>query len=57
MVVVTDSNVWRWHGYRLKAAFARAGLPQPLVRVLQPGEGSKSRESKADIEDWMLANR
>ena len=57
VVVVTDANVWRWHGHKLEAAFAAAGLAQPLVKVLQPGEGSKSRAVKADIEDWMLANR
>lgn len=57
LVVVTDANVWRCHGDRFRAAFTTAGVaPAPLVHVLQPGEASKVRESKAVIEDWMLAN-
>ena len=53
--MITDENVWACHGYRLCAAFASAGLRKPLVRILPPGECSKTRESKAAIEDWMLA--
>ena len=57
LVVVTDANVWRCHGARFRAAFTTAGVAMaPLVHVLQPGEASKVRESKAVIEDWMLAN-
>ncbi len=55
-MVVTDKNVWRWHGARLAAALAAARV-QPLVRVLQPGEHTKTRASKEEIEDWMLENR
>ena len=55
VVVVTDTTVWRLHGARLSDALSRAGVPMPLlVRQLPPGEGAKSREEKAAIEDWML---
>jgi 3-dehydroquinate synthetase len=57
IVVVTDTNVWRWHGARFLAAFAAAGGPRLLVRVLPPGEAAKSRATKEAIEDWMLAYR
>jgi 3-dehydroquinate synthetase len=58
IVLVTDANVWRWHGRATLAAFAVAGVtPAPLVKVLPPGEPSKTRATKEAIEDWMLANK
>ena len=57
VVVITDSNVWKWHGAYFTAAFRSAGNPDPLVFVLPPGEGSKSRSTKDAIEDWMLGAR
>ena len=57
VVIVTDKNVWRWHGLRLLASLSRAGVREPLLYVLPPGEGSKTREVKEAIEDFMLAKR
>ncbi|KAJ2765647.1 3-dehydroquinate dehydratase (3-dehydroquinase), partial [Coemansia nantahalensis] len=64
-VLVTDSNLARLYGDVHREAFAAAwahhrpgaGAPRLLVRVLEPGEASKSRDVKAAIEDWMLAER
>ncbi len=55
--MVTDTNVWRWHGARLLRALAAAAVPAPLVRVLPPGEHTKTRAYKEQVEDWMLENR
>jgi 3-dehydroquinate synthetase len=57
IVVITDSNVWRWHGARLLASFTAAGAPPLLIHVLPPGEAAKTRATKEMIEDWMLTNR
>ena len=57
IVVITDANVWKWHGVYFSRAFRGAGVPDPLVYVLPPGEESKSRDTKAAIEDWMLGNK
>ena len=32
-------------------------LPKLLTYVIPPGEGSKGRETKAEMEDWMLAQK
>ena len=57
MVVLTDANVWKWHGTYFTTAFRAAGVPEPLVFVLPPGEASKTRDTKAAIEDWMLGHK
>lgn len=59
LVIITDTNVWKWHGYRLINALEKVGAasPQPLVYILDPGEGSKSRATKEKVEDFMLSNR
>ncbi|KDN52407.1 putative ARO1-Pentafunctional AROM polypeptide [Tilletiaria anomala UBC 951] len=31
--------------------------PRLLTYIVPPGEGSKSRETKADLEDWMLSQK
>lgn len=56
--VITDTNVWALHGDKLRAALSRhyADL-NVFVKVLSPGEASKCREIKAEVEDEMLANR
>lgn len=56
VVLVTDENAWFFHGARFVEVLRAAGL-SPLVKVLKPGEGSKTRQTKEEIEDWMLANR
>lgn len=56
VVVITDEHVWKWHGRRLLQSFEAHGL-KPLLRILAPGEQTKSREQKAAIEDWMLSNK
>ncbi|KAJ2778716.1 3-dehydroquinate dehydratase (3-dehydroquinase) [Coemansia javaensis] len=65
-VVITDTNLGRLYMDGHRAAFAAAwgrvrpegpAPPRLLVRELAPGEASKSREVKAEIEDWMLAER
>jgi len=59
LVIITDANVWKWHGHRLLSALEKAGAatPTPLVYILEPGEGSKSRATKEKVEDFMLSNR
>jgi 3-dehydroquinate synthetase len=57
IVVITDSNVWHWHGARFLASFTAAGAPPLLIHVLPPGETAKTRATKEVIEDWMLTNR
>ncbi len=57
VVVITDTNVWRWHGARLLRALAAAAVPTPLVKILPPGEHTKTRAFKEQVEDWMLENK
>ena len=59
LVIITDTNVWKWHGNRLMNALEKAGAatPKPLIYILEPGEGSKSRATKEKVEDFMLSNR
>jgi pentafunctional AROM polypeptide len=53
-VLITDTNVARFHLPAFEAAFVNA--PRFLSHVIPPGETSKSREGKAEIEDFLLAN-
>lgn len=58
IVVVSDETVWRWHGAPFLAACAAVDVrPTPIVTLVPPGEGSKSRATKERIEDWMLQQR
>eukprot|EP00421_Protoceratium_reticulatum_P068898 CAMPEP_0168405586 /NCGR_PEP_ID=MMETSP0228-20121227/25216_1 /TAXON_ID=133427 /ORGANISM="Protoceratium reticulatum, Strain CCCM 535 (=CCMP 1889)" /LENGTH=395 /DNA_ID=CAMNT_0008419215 /DNA_START=57 /DNA_END=1241 /DNA_ORIENTATION=+ len=64
VVIISDKTVYGHHGERLIKAFAGAGIakegsggPRLLTYAFEPGESSKSRETKAEIEDFMLANR
>ena len=54
-MVITDVNVWKYHGDTLQNGFKDIGV-EPLVKVLPDGEASKCRSVKAEIEDWMLSN-
>jgi 3-dehydroquinate synthase len=52
--VVTDSNVGPLYGAPLVSSLAKAGLRATLLQV-RAGEKSKTRETKARLEDRMLA--
>lgn len=61
-ILITDSNIASLHLDAFEREFRtfmhQLGLAKPprlLVKVLAPGETSKSRETKADIEDWLLS--
>jgi len=54
-VLISDVNVYAKHGEKLVQVLRDSGL-QPFVKVLPAGEGSKNRELKAEIEDWMLSH-
>lgn len=59
-VVVTDTNIGSIYIPSFQktfedAASSMASPPRLLVYQAAPGEGSKSRQTKADIEDWMLS--
>lgn len=60
-VVITDTNLARLGAVdKFERAFADAGMKGQtrfLSYILQPGEESKNRETKAAIEDWMLEQR
>ena len=56
-VILTDKNVRKFclpSDEELAKAFVAEGLRTPLLRVMQPGEATKCRSAKAEIEDWML---
>ena len=55
-VIVSDSNVLPLYGQKLIDAFAAIGHTAIAFEV-PAGEGSKSRQNKAAIEDFMLENR
>lgn len=63
-VVVSDETVFGLYGNRIIEAFARYGVsteggcnPRLLTYTITPGEASKSRETKAAVEDFMIANK
>lgn len=61
-VLITDTNLARFGAVdRFRVAFEKhmpAGSKSRfLVYEVPPGEESKSRETKAEIEDWMLDHR
>ncbi|OKL64302.1 Pentafunctional AROM polypeptide 2 [Talaromyces atroroseus] len=60
-VLVTDTNLGPIYRASFSETFrdAAASLspaPRLLTKEIAPGESSKSRQTKADIEDWMLQN-
>ncbi|CAJ1327381.1 unnamed protein product [Effrenium voratum] len=62
LAVVSDKTVDGLYGERLAAAFQKHGAENPggprvLRYAFAPGESSKNRETKAAIEDFMLANK
>ena len=60
-VLITDTNIGRRYTPSFEAAFEatvkQSTKPPPrlLTYEVPPGEGSKSRQTKADIEDWLLS--
>ncbi|KAJ1762666.1 3-dehydroquinate dehydratase (3-dehydroquinase), partial [Coemansia sp. RSA 1752] len=64
-VLITDTNLAALYADKYKEGFTAAwahvrpgvAAPRLLVRVLPPGETSKSRATKSEIEDWMLAQK
>ncbi|EGN94414.1 hypothetical protein SERLA73DRAFT_114628 [Serpula lacrymans var. lacrymans S7.3] len=63
-VLVTDTHVANFHLTAFEAEFnaafeklPNAGRPRFLSRVIAPGETTKSREGKADVEDFLLLNK
>lgn len=61
-VLITDTNLAKLHRDAFVDAFA-AGFKQHqsssrfLNYEIPPGEGSKNRNTKAEIEDWLLRHR
>ncbi|KKA29878.1 hypothetical protein TD95_003439 [Thielaviopsis punctulata] len=58
-VLITDTNLYDTYVPPFKAVFeklaaATPDAPRLLTYSIPPGEVSKSRETKAEIEDWML---
>lgn len=61
-VLITDKNIAKLHLEKFEIEFAAEIARQRknarfLTHVIAPGETSKSREGKAEIEDWMLLNK
>ena len=61
-VLITDTNLAPLYVPSFKQAFAsRRGRsnasPRLLTYEIPPGESSKGRETKAEIEDWMLSEQ
>ena len=60
-VLITDTNLYQTYVPAFEAAFDSAARTQSfetrlLTYEVPPGETSKSRTTKATIEDWMLAD-
>ncbi|KIN03232.1 hypothetical protein OIDMADRAFT_53028 [Oidiodendron maius Zn] len=60
-LLVTDTNLGPIYKNTFEKAFSDAAgalspNPRLLIKEIPPGENSKSRQGKADIEDWMLRN-
>ncbi|XP_049848302.1 uncharacterized protein LOC126313398 [Schistocerca gregaria] len=59
-VLVTDSNIDVLYGANFRQSIAASYQTSPpssrkyLYYVIQPSESSKSRETKANVEDWMI---
>lgn len=59
-VLITDTNIGSIYTPGFQKSFEEAAAavspsPRLLVYYAPPGEVSKSRQTKADIEDWMLS--
>ncbi|KAF7546744.1 hypothetical protein G7Z17_g8230 [Cylindrodendrum hubeiense] len=59
-VLITDTNLFNTYVPAFQSRFdaAAAGKPTRLLTyAIPPGEASKSRETKAEIEDWLLSQQ
>lgn len=61
-VCITDTNLSRLYLPQLEEAFKTAAkntgsTARFLTYQVAPGEGAKSRQVKAEIEDWLLDNK
>lgn len=61
-VLITDTNLFKTYvpafQQRFQLAVAKAPKPARLLTfTIPPGEASKTRETKGDIEDWMLSQQ
>ena len=61
-VLITDTNIGGVYVTSFRAAFQDAtkhssSHPRLFTYEVPPGEGSKSRQTKADVEDWLLSQR
>lgn len=65
-VLITDTNIFPLYVPSFESVFASAAAanasddspaPRLLTYAIPPGENSKGRETKAEIEDWMLSHR
>lgn len=59
-VLITDTNIGSLYTDSFRNAFDTAASQRPnpprlLVHEIPPGESSKSRQTKDDIEDWLLS--
>ncbi|EXJ86674.1 pentafunctional AROM polypeptide [Capronia epimyces CBS 606.96] len=59
-VLITDTNISSLYTTTFREAFEaeskqKASPPRLLVYEIPPGESSKSRQTKDDIEDWLLS--
>jgi pentafunctional AROM polypeptide len=61
-ILISDTNISSLYVPAFQEAFRNASeslspRPRLLVYEIPPGESSKSRQTKADIEDWMLSQK
>ncbi|KAJ9651694.1 3-dehydroquinate dehydratase (3-dehydroquinase) [Neophaeococcomyces mojaviensis] len=56
-VLITDTNIGKLHIESFSRSFREAsnGSSRLLTYEIPPGESSKSRQTKDDIEDWLLS--
>lgn len=59
-VLITDTNLHETYVPRFRASFdalADAKTNRLLTYTIPPGEASKNRETKGEVEDWMLSQQ
>jgi pentafunctional AROM polypeptide len=61
-VLITDTNIFKTYVPQFKISFETLALElgssvRLLTYEIPPGESSKGRETKAEIEDWMLSQQ
>lgn len=59
-VLITDTNLHNTYVPRFRASFdniTKAQSVRLLTYTIPPGEASKNRETKGEVEDWMLSQQ